>query len=352
MALSYDEIISALESFISGQQSTFYYKLAQDQRLVLQEQNLFIANLVNNVGQILDQQNAVILQIVGKLLANQQSLGQQIGTPQQSGQPVTFPTSLSTDQQNAIGAAVWNYTLVDYDGPSTAGEAMTGAGNLADALSAGQVLLPVGDNPLFSLTGTWHLNAYPTLVIPEVSIDSIEATDTDAAAWLNRVATYYAPWSLTGGGYANAYTGSDSFYIVCNLSPGQFKYWQTWATTGKFPPAIGAAAPIWPGLANVTLGTSTPLAAGVTIAGPLDGVIIAISTVPSGTSYFTFDGDLSYRHIGALAFQNDNGNDELPQLFGFQSAILLPLTMEHAQACKIRASGGVVGTATPFTVNT
>jgi hypothetical protein len=108
---------------------------------------------------------------------------------------------------------------------------------------------------------------------------------------------------------------------------------------------------VWPGLAGVTLGTPVAIAAGVTITTPMDGVLIDITAAPVKQGYFTFDTVLSYRNIGALAFQSDDGQEEFPQTLGFTSAVYCPKTMQHAAAVVFRSSVGLTGTITPFIVN-
>jgi hypothetical protein len=113
-------------------------------------------------------------------------------------------------------------------------------------------------------------------------------------------------------------------------------------------PSATATAPVWPGLANVTLGASQQLAMGVTVPGPLDGVLIAITGVPSWKGYFTFDDVRSYRNVGAVTFVTDNGDEEMPQTLGFQTAVYTPKSMVRASGAKLRTETGVQGTVTPW----
>lgn len=107
-------------------------------------------------------------------------------------------------------------------------------------------------------------------------------------------------------------------------------------------------APVWPGLANVTIGQQKPLAVGVTLAGPLHGVIIDVTSAGTHGPPFQFDGDLSHQKIGAITFQTDNGKNEFPQLLGFGHAIYTPKAMKQANAAKIRCAADVIGTATAW----
>lgn len=109
--------------------------------------------------------------------------------------------------------------------------------------------------------------------------------------------------------------------------------------------------PVWPGLANVTMGTPVALATGVTITAPMHGVVVNLTSVPSDTEHYDFDAQLSYVHLGALAFANDDGAVEGFQPFSFGKHLLTPNRMTEASAVYVRCAIGVTGTVTPWTIN-
>jgi hypothetical protein len=119
-----------------------------------------------------------------------------------------------------------------------------------------------------------------------------------------------------------------------------------------FPITPAFVAPVWPGLAAVTLGAPVAIDVGVTVTEPMDGVLIHIATAPSKQGFFTFDDVLSYRNVGALAFFTDNGDEEFPQLLGFQDAVYAPKAMVTAAGVKVRTSADVTGTITPYSITT
>lgn len=124
------------------------------------------------------------------------------------------------------------------------------------------------------------------------------------------------------------------------------------AAIAAIPTATPALVPpIWPGIANVTLGTPVAISAGFTVAGPLDGLLIEISYVPPLTGRYLFDGVPSYTHIGQVAFVSDNGDYEYPQNLGFQNQLVTPKLMVRAQSAVVRAKQAVTGTVTPWTIN-
>jgi hypothetical protein len=115
-----------------------------------------------------------------------------------------------------------------------------------------------------------------------------------------------------------------------------------------FPAAPAVGGPLWPGLANATLGSPVALDTGVTVGGPMDGVLIEITSAPTKQGYFTFDTMRSWRNVGALTFVDDDGNAEFPQTLGFTKAVYVPKSMKQATSCLLRLSNDVTGTVTPW----
>ena len=83
----------------------------------------------------------------------------------------------------------------------------------------------------------------------------------------------------------------------------------------------------------------------------MDGVIVQVDTVPDSTSFFNFDGNPSYRYLGALAFYDNDGEYEAPQNLGFKFAVYCPKAMSLADGVSVRVKDGVTGTMTPWTIN-
>jgi len=110
------------------------------------------------------------------------------------------------------------------------------------------------------------------------------------------------------------------------------------------------AAPIWPGLANVTLGTPVALSSDLTVDGPLDGLIVSITTPPTGLGKFTFGGFTAYYKVGEVAFVDDNGDAEPWQYLAFDQALYCPKAMNRAASASLRVLAGAAGTATPWVV--
>jgi hypothetical protein len=119
------------------------------------------------------------------------------------------------------------------------------------------------------------------------------------------------------------------------------------AAIGLTPTSI--SAPIWPGLASVTLGTSVALDRAVTLTEAMDGVIVTLATVPPGKPTYVLGGLTATAHIGQVAFVADNGAAEYPQNLSFASEIYVPISLGSASAVVLRTIPGVTGTVQAWT---
>jgi hypothetical protein len=227
-------------------------------------------------------------------------------------------------------------------------------------LAAGLSGVVDGRNPAFSIvsrsanelhntffSGVWNGNQYDVIA----PVDwSTWLPGEDIVTFLNRVTTTTNPWThvgpWTGVTCASAYTRVDSagyFWYRCNY----LNWMQPLMTLASGLGAI-RAAPVWPGVANVTLGTPVSIANGASSSEACDGVIVAITGVPTGQGSYTFGTHESYVHLGQLAFVDDNGEYEDSQSFTFEASILTPKRMAHASGFVIRCRASVVGTVTPW----
>lgn len=107
-------------------------------------------------------------------------------------------------------------------------------------------------------------------------------------------------------------------------------------------------APVWPGLANVTMGAPVALVDQLVLNGPMDGVVVAVTTPPVGLGQYRVGGRrLDYGQM-RLAFETDNGELEGWQYFGFEEAVYTPHAMAQAAKCRFQLLGGLGGTVTPW----
>lgn len=190
---------------------------------------------------------------------------------------------------------------------------------------------------------------YPTIAQPYCVPSDIVATDDMLGFLAGQNAGALVAWFDGEGGHALVALDNsfDVYQWVTTFDETDFKEMQSVAT------GISSVltAPLWPGLAGVTLGAPVALDVGVTITTPMDGILIAITAVPASTSSFNFNGKLSYRYLGAAAFFNDDGDEEAPQNLGFEFETYSPRSMVRAGGVDVRTKPGVSGTITPWLLN-
>lgn len=268
---------------------------------------------------------------------------------QQTGSPVTFPATppsgYAPTSAAAVTAAVWAQPGGDDMAPLS--DYVVKAG----AYAAGNIqhtAFVAYENPLW----VWHgfANLYSSYLPdppPVLDFSAVTPGQTLLAALTAQNPTWGFAWLDNPGGY-----------VVATTLPPAGLGGGTAITDAEFRLLIDAlnglgsnlVAPIWPGLANVTMGSPVAIATGVTVTTPMQGVLIDITAVPQKQGSFLFDTSTSWRNIGALSFVDDNGQNEFPQTLGFTSAVYLPKCMAVAQAVQLRSSAGVAGTITPFTI--
>lgn len=103
-------------------------------------------------------------------------------------------------------------------------------------------------------------------------------------------------------------------------------------------------APVWPGLEGVTLGSNVALTDQLVLDGPMHGILIAVTTPPSGLGRYSIGGNILDYSVGRVTFGTDNGQLEPWQYLGFRSAIFTPKTMEQADHAYFQVLGGAGGT--------
>jgi hypothetical protein len=292
---------------------------------------------------------AELLIIDAHLATVDASLAASIALAQTAALPVILPSTAPTGYGGATAGDVW--ALVDPTNGHTEGELLATAGmfplwfrgdsqTLVPSSSAGEGWMLQGD--FANSTDT-----EPSMVgLVPVQLDSILATDATYSDWLTRV-TSGMSFTLDNG-RAYYYPGSGDWYWYCAFSSSDFTMYQATVLGVGRPPL--AVAPVWPGLALVTLGTPVTITTAFTIAQPLHGVIVTLTAEPSKSSFYSFDGVNSYRNLGALSFTSDDGQQEASTSLGFTSGIYTPRTMALAAGVKVRTVGGVAGTVTPWVI--
>lgn len=329
--------------------------------LVALKQLQALAGMANNIQTILgDVQNInseleggttdIETMILG-LQDQLRTLTFQVGQPQQSGIAVRLPTTPPPGYGGAsssdVADAVWSQPLPNAT-PFTALEAVDTLQGWQFMFSNWGKLDGISGAPGYALGG--HYSEIPTRFSgPSFSFldfSTILPTDATIFAWVSRVYPS-ATWNLATEGMAFE---RDSLNFALqwwvDLTPEQFR--EIRAANAAVPARV---PPVWPGLAGVTLGASHALVNGLTIAGPMSGVIVTIATVPPPTGFYPFGARRSYVHVGAVIFIDDNGEAEHSQVIGLDDQILVPSTMQSASSAIFRVTSGTTGTARSWVAN-
>jgi len=315
------------------------------QTTIITNTQLSLQNLTYGLAAAYDQR----VDIISRLTIMQASIDAIPVTPQLDDQPVILPTTPPTGYgaptSSDIGDAVWSYMIIGSD--RTASDTLSFAGNFPinwDHVNG--AVIDSTDARWLVGTTMQGLNNIHDIGHYDVNVDydTIISSDDTILDWLIRVYwDYGVTWAQFDSmcGFHDLTTGA--FYYL-NLTEQQFRLMRDASPSSLVLP------PLWPGLAAVNLGTPVSLDTGVTIAELMDGVIVTITDQPSRLVFFTFDDANSYRNLGALSFFSDNGDQEPFQPLGFTSAIYCAKTMKRAAGVKLRTSGGVSGTVTPWTI--
>lgn len=273
-----------------------------------------------------------------------------LGAPQQAGSPVTLPSTPPTGYGGLDAAdtfsAVW---LTPYGSDLVTMYTYAKYGGI-DAYSLGQSTGYRPDGGIFAyyytplLTDGSHGTFYPIQ-----DFTTILAND-DLLTWLTRInptATCFW-WSGPGSSVGvNGNNGDGPANFLTVFDDAHFQRIKEVLALG--PPA--SQLNVWPGLANVTLGTPLALSAATDLSEVCNGVIIALSATPPGKPTYQIGSVLATAHIGQIAFFNDNGDMEYPQNLSMPDQVYVPQTMAAAAGARVRCVPGVAGTITAWTIN-
>jgi hypothetical protein len=263
------------------------------------------------------------------------------------GGPVTLPTvppsGYGSLDAAGVADAVWNTPLTVF--PATAGDALRQTARHSNPVDDFDSSITAGVFKVSAINFTADGIFPETLTYPIFDPTDLVASETLLATLTrqNPTWTVSVPWSpQTFVGLRDSTTpGSVTF--TTTIDEADFVAYKK-----NLVPALADLPPVWPGLGFVTLGSPVALDLGLTVPGPLDGVIVNISAVPTKQGFFQFDTMRAWRNVGAVAFVDDNGEVEAAQTLAFDHAVYCPRTMVQASEAVIRCSAGVTGTVTPW----
>jgi len=267
----------------------------------------------------------------------------------QTGDPVTLPTA-PTGYGGADADAIWGYTVAGDN--RTTGARIVTAGRFGVAMSQSiEVYQRVRDPAGWSISGDWANPAqddpshydYSMVVDPS----TILPTDASFTTWLTRVypSLLSSPYSNDGTGHILYAQPSSDWLWRLDFGIAEFAAYQ-----GHTTAPILNIPPVWPLDGNVTFISGGDLNVDDVIEGPMHGCEVLITSAPPGSAAFIFSDKTSYRYLGALAFEDDDGYVETPQNLGFDHAVYCPKTMAVAARVRFRVKQGVTGPVYPFTI--
>lgn len=280
----------------------------------------------------------------------------------------TWYTAPTEPDLSGIPSAVWGEVLdmphlSGLQSTLAAGQILREAG-LAGTLLAGYVGIPVPDRPhweylqttaLYATSdiGNWT-NTNPSASVPLLDLSLIESGDS-VLSYLEReypTFTYLdaGPGSWPTGGHVYIYAGEGYGYYRCTLTEADMR--TTSAATIIESSGLEvdvSTAPVWPGLANVTLGDPVALTDQLELSGPMHGVLVTVTTPPTKTGLRNVGGYPYDYGVGEIAFRSDNGYIEPWQYLGFRTALFAPKSMEQAESALFRVLAGAAGTVRTFT---
>jgi len=334
------EIISLLSEIISvlnGQQQTQAIDKIQEE----------VNGLVGLIGQTFAQSlsNGYKLDQLAHAVAPLPSAIKALGSPMQSGEPVT----LSTGGQNSLVNAIWLFT--DSWGTQPAYTWLAWAGELAyqHMLTDG---LTVTTQPFLKLLYNNLTNAAGfQKVSPNAPLDwhTIQAGDATPIAWVEREYSTYGWQPMfnfpTDTVYYPDAINANALWVLRMTQP-EFDLLKL-----RLYPTGGGTAPIWPGIAKVTLGSAVAITPPTqSLAGPMAGILLDITGGTANLPHFVVGAMDSWKAVGTLMFESDHGEAETFQLLGPRQAIYTPRTMAQAQSAQFKFIPGLTGTITPWTV--
>lgn len=272
-----------------------------------------------------------------------------LGGPQQAGVPVTLPpppAGYGGLDAGGTGAAVWEY-IDTYTSVSFGDQ----ADYVYRDLTVRDFTLDsrVAQMPYFVANAIWG-DAYftPPPIVPPTTFDTSALSPSDTVYSILEASNPGTVWTLSidGEHYEQVVGGGYGLVITCLVDAAQLAEMKEGAGVA----AMANVAPVWPGLAKVTLGTPVALSAAVNVNVPMDGCLIALTATPPGKPVYTIGDQVATAHIGQVAFLDDNGEMEYPQNLSFPAEVYCPLSMAHAAGVKIRTVPGVSGSVTPWTI--
>jgi hypothetical protein len=269
--------------------------------------------------------------------------------PQLAANPVILPTTPPAGYGGGLAsgdvASIWDYQYPPASG-NIMGARLDQAGWAAYALgTVSSEKYPYADYIRYHFNYSDNINGPSAIGGPQIDPSTIEATDANVVAWLNRTDTGGYTWRYFGNlPISTSHTTTADEWWICDISDQRFRELQAAAVPSDRIP------PIWPGLDKVTLGIPVPFTGSTDVNVPMHGILIELDTTTPGKPTYVFGSQTATAHIGGIAFQDDDLEMEASQQLSFNYQVYCPLTMAIAAGVKMRCVPGVTGIITPWLI--
>lgn len=257
--------------------------------------------------------------------------------------PPTPPSGYGGGDFSTIGGYVWSYTLAS---GNNAGDQQDNAGNFATNLATAGVGFTGVNSSWFQLSGTWWSDNGPDSPSSAPKWDPTTILSDDTLLTFLERESLYTGWDLDNDSHAQVRQdiAFNDYVYTSLMDTAQFIQYRD----AIFSVVSASGAPVWPGVDLVTFGTTQSISDGASISEDMSGVIVNLTSVPPGTSFFDFNGNPSWRYLGAICFVDDYGSFEMPQNLGFNQMVYACKSMHKATGVVMRVKDGVTGTFTTW----
>lgn len=342
-------VVTQIVAIVTGISSAQSAQATSDEVVAIKADTEEIKLKINDSVFGLEQINTNVLAVITDLTADFDALTAQVAALQSTVDAGVTVTFIAAPVEDNIANAVWDF-LDSVTARTTIQMLELTAMPPVYLGSIDSLELAIRAPWPWRVGGDWNAtgaaNPNEGTVIP-LDVTTIIAADATSYDWIFRVYD----------GDLGGFLGDDGFYTVTDFVDAnwnwvaylpQSEFLQLKANLGLL--STNPTAPVWPGLSGVTLGTPVAISLSFTVDGPLQGVIVDLTAVPTLKGHYDYDGLSQSLKIGALTFVSDNGDAEYVQALGFTNEVYVPKNMSSATSCKVRAVSGVTGTVTPFTI--
>jgi hypothetical protein len=198
--------------------------------------------------------------------------------------------------------------------------------------------------PAFTVEGSWWDESVVPTILHNPAPDWADIRPADTRlTWLQRtdVSNQWIADPYDGTPLAYGDPGNSQWPMRCAFTEVDFTVW-------KMALWHGFGAPIWPGLAGVTLLEPTVLTETGIVTATMHGILLTVDSGPGGAGQWGADGFRSYYRAGYVVFLDADGHADTTQFVGPDDNIFCPKGMTTAAAVVVGLNKATQITVTPW----